>query len=189
MKDWVELHETNGSSPLEELDARQHSGEGDNTSWGSDRDPTEQPQLPSRPMRERQKLCVKLQACGMTNNQIAKTLGYTPTRVSVILNDPRAQLVRDEMAERVADSLDDVATRLQFYANEALTEVVTLMRDSSSDVVRQRSAFDLLDRAGYNKVEKHLTATTNISDEKVTQLMGTLKESREIFDADYTVED
>jgi len=196
MKDWVEMYEESATSNgTDELHAGQHPGKGDSAGVSPPNDPGEKkptnglkPWSPKR-LRQRHKLAIRLEACGMTNNQIAEHLGYTPSRISIILNDPRADEIRAGMSSLVADNLDDIALRLQHYAGEALTEVVDIMRESTSDTVRQRSAFDILDRAGYNKIEKHISATTNISDKQVAQLLGTLEETKQVFDADYTVED
>lgn len=195
MKNWVEMHE---QEEIEESHARRR-GNDNSVGEGSPSDPGELPSNGNglRPLkywepkelRERHRIAIRLHACGMTNNRIAETLGYTPSRISIILNDPRAEAVRMEMSSLVTDNLDNIGLRLQFYAGEALTEVVDLMRGADSEGVRQKSAFDILDRAGYNKIEKHISATTNIPEDKVAQLLGTLEETKKIFNADYTIED
>lgn len=190
MDGWADSTEqVNGGQP----------GKNGESSRGSVSGPTEQPLTNGnlRPrkywepkkLRERHKIAIRLQSCGMTNRQIAESLGYTESRVCIILRDPRAEVFRAEASGLIADGLDDITLRLKHYAGEALSHVVELMRTSGSDTVSQRSAFDILDRAGYNKVDKAIVATHNISDEKVAQLMGALEETQKVIDADYTVED
>lgn len=145
----------------------------------------EKPWQPAR-FKERHRLVCKLQAVGLKNNEIADITGYTESRVSIILNDPRAPAIINEMAGIVAGNLDDVALKLKLLANEALDTVTDLMRDGEKEEIRQRSAFSILDRAGYSKIEKKLQITAAISNEAAELLVQAASDGN-VIDADYTI--
>lgn len=128
---------------------------------------------------QRHKLAVLMQAAGLKNWEIAEELGFSESRVSVILNDPRARAVLEQYSREVVDSLTDVRLRLKYYANEALTEVVEEMRHSDDPRVRQRAAFGILDRAGYSKIEKRFVATAQVDPDAARLMADALHESRD----------
>lgn len=133
-------------------------------------------------------VCI-MKASGLKNNEIAEMMGYDQSTVSIILNDPRAEAYLEEAATTVVDSMADVGIRLKAYAHEALTEVVDLMRNSTKDDTRQRSAFSILDRAGYGRIEKSVRIQAEITEKAARVLMGAAEEAdAEAIEADYSIE-
>lgn len=134
-------------------------------------------------------LVAKLNAAGLTNKEIAAITRYTPEHVSHTINDPRVQEIIAETRYAMTDRVDDVALRLQALASEALDKVVEQMRGSEDENIIQRSAFSILDRAGFGKVEKRIEATAHISVDAAEKLLLASQDARHIVDADYTIED
>jgi transcriptional regulator len=130
----------------------------------------------------------KLCAAGMKNSEIAEMMGYTEARVSVIRNDPRAQEIIRETRRHITDKIDDVALRLEQLSGEALDKVVDIMRYSADENAAQRSAFSILYRAGYGKIDKRIEAHGAISPEAAEKLFLASESARNIVDADYTIE-
>lgn len=97
----------------------------------------------------RHRIVVALHLGGDKNKEIAEKLGLSESRVSIILNDPRAAHEIMRMSAMVADRTVDTALRIKLYANEALDEIVEELRTSRSEKIRQNAAFGLLDRAGF----------------------------------------
>lgn len=128
---------------------------------------------------QRHKLAVLMHASGMRNKEVAEALGYTQSRVSVILNDPRARAVLETHAQELADSLQDVRLRLKYYANEALDEIIDEVRHAEDARVRQRAAFGILDRAGYSKIEKKFVASAQVDADAARVMADALHESKE----------
>jgi hypothetical protein len=127
-----------------------------------------------------------LYASGMRVSEIAEQLGYHPNRVSLILSDPRAAERIAHYRERVVESMADVGLKLKALALEALDTAAYWMRsrDPKLAPVSARSAFGILDRAGFSKVEKHLVASVDIPPERLNrleELARAAKEAREQF--------
>lgn len=113
----------------------------------------------------RHNLVVQLHALGFPNKEIAEITNYTESRVSQIINDPRAKLVVQETLETISGNITDLHTRLKVHAVEALDEIVTELRHSRDERIRQKAAFGLLDRAGYTPVHKQIVVGGSIGDE------------------------
>lgn len=94
-----------------------------------------------------------MKAAGYTNNKIAETIHYDPSRVSVVVNHPDAQYLLSHLVSYQAERLLDVNARIQAHAGEALDTALMLMRTGKEEV-RERVSFKLLDRAGYGAVQK-----------------------------------
>lgn len=135
----------------------------------------------------RHQLICKLHACGLRNKEIAQALGLTESRVSIILNDPRAAEYIRQMVEEVGDKYLDMHASFRALAPKALKVVTAIMDDDEAPAgVRSRNAFELLDRAGYGAVEKHShTVGFELSDKQVAQLASA---RRELPESDFTYE-
>ena len=131
-------------------------------------------------------------AAGLKNIEICRILRLSESRVSTIINDPRAPEYIEQFCSRTADGMRDVFERIRLYANEALTLVMEQMRDEGEDPnLRQRAAFSVLDRGGYSKIEKKLVAHAEVSEKAADRIAGALVEARRIgetIEAEYTVE-
>lgn len=102
----------------------------------------------------RHRNCVHLEMAGYKNHEIAEILKWKAQKVSITLNDDRAELDRIEMAGMVAEKMVDVHVSLNLLSHEALKEAAEIMRYSENDGVKLKAAFGILDRAGYSTVHK-----------------------------------
>ncbi len=100
------------------------------------------------------KTVLALIATGLTNQEIAETVDLGRERVSTIRNHPDAQgLLAKLTSDHINSLTEDVGQCISAAAKEAFLVNMELMRESKSDIVRQRSAFDILDRAGFKPKE------------------------------------
>lgn len=137
---------------------------------------------------QRHRLVCSLHATGMTNREIAEALRYDESRVSVILNDPRAERYIQEAARAVESSITDVQMRLKLLAHEAVDELEHELRAVPDVKVRQRAAFGVLDRAGYGKMETQVRVSGELPDKAVKELSDALGEN-EVIEAEYEFEE
>lgn len=137
----------------------------------------------------RHRLVVLMSAAGWKNKDIAQHMGFSQSRVSVILNDPRARGVLREESKKVAEGLDDVRRRLEILSREAVDELEDELHEVEDPRVRQRAAFGILDRAGYGKTEKKEVRHGTLDEEDSSQIAQALRESSsgETVDADYEI--
>jgi len=121
---------------------------------------------------------ILLDIAGAKGKEIARAIGLTEARVSLIRNSPlyqrqleieRAKLeqkVLEKQSTKVVEG-DPVTQRLKELALDAVNTYEELLRNSDSDFVRKSSADAILDRAGY----KAKTESTKVSIE-VTERMA-----------------
>jgi hypothetical protein len=139
----------------------------------------------------RHDLVVRLHLAGIRNKDIPRWMeqagaeSFCESRISVILNDPRAQQLKEHFARTAIDRMENVQERLEAVANEALTEVIELMRRAEDASVRQRSAFSILDRAGYSKIERKTVANFDVTEKLLDRMERAAKEGRSLSDLDY----
>lgn len=127
-----------------------------------------------------------MEAAGFSSSEIAEILGMTAARVSVILNDPRADMDRKEFASGVIERMQDVQLKIALHADEALDEILDEMRNVEDPRVRQKAAFGILDRAGYTPVQKSIQAKAELPTEMLHRMSGVLSEMQAI-DAEYQI--
>jgi predicted transcriptional regulator len=121
---------------------------------------------------------VALAACGLKNKEIAEKLGVSESHVSVILNHPETQDLKNQLTTDYVVALTrNTRTRIEAAANEAIDKVVALMRHGKSEQVQQRSAFDILDRAGFKPREVHVNTNINLNREDAQMLTDALHET------------
>ncbi|MCP1391888.1 MAG: hypothetical protein J5I35_03955, partial [Methanothrix harundinacea] len=132
------------------------------------------------------RMIVALRMAGMKNKEIAERMGLGAPRVSIILNDPRAQAEIQRMAPVVANSTLDAHVRLQLLSSEALDEISAELRESPDEKIRQKAAFGILDRAGYGPQSTRVVKPAPF-DSKVEDRLLRALESPEPIDADYEI--
>jgi len=130
-------------------------------------------------------VCV-LKANGYTNKEICEHLGYDESRVSVILNDPRAAEVLADAERRFASNMSEIGEKIKLLAASALEETEDIMLNGQKENVRLTAALGILDRAGYGKVTKSIALEARITESAARALMGV--EIEEIPEADYSIE-
>jgi hypothetical protein len=128
----------------------------------------------------RHKTVLALYAAGVKPGEIADALQMSGSRVSVIINDPRAdELIKQLSAELVQDITTETREVIQAHALEAANTVIGLMQNASSERVRQTSAFDILDRAGFKAKDVSVRASVNLDREDAERIRDAIYESRQ----------
>ena len=124
----------------------------------------------------RHRYCIALEMAGLKNSEIAIMMGWSESKVSITLCDNRAAAERTQFAGRVAEKITDVHMKLELLSSEALDEAVDIMRNSTQGGLRLKSAFGILDRAGYTSTPREVAAATSIPSETLDQMGEVLKE-------------
>lgn len=153
--------------------------------WGRLRKPITavQAQTPKR-VRARHRLIVMLHEAGWRNKDIARTLGYTESRVSIILGSRHPGLleVREKFASEVADNIRDVHTRFRLYANEMVNIMVTHARQTADPALSRLAARDMLHMAGFTPVKKEFLVSAQLPVEELQKVLGKLGEANEVLE-------
>ena len=112
---------------------------------------------------EQHKWIVGALASGFTQAEVAKMFDVSPSHVGQVATwrHPELDAVRISTQRRIADSVEDLTTRIAATAGEALSRTVEIMR--GTDVANARlAAKDILDRAGYAPVKKTAAVTATV---------------------------
>ena len=143
--------------------------------------PAKQLYSPER-VRPRHRIAVMLHESGWQTKDIANALGYTVSRVSIILNShhPDLQSLREGFAAQVADNVLDVQSRLKMYANEMLTVLVSHARQTAKPELSRLAARDILHMAGFTPVKKVFQANTNVPFDRLQEIAGRITEANEV---------
>lgn len=136
---------------------------------------------PDPKVRERHKMIVMLSIAGWKNDEIAKELGYSTTRVSVILRSTNPELValRDQAAERIMENVIDVGSKIQLSAHSAFQVMFDLLK-SSDEATKRLAAKDLLDRAGFAPIRKNINLDAKVPAEDLAGLLPKIVEANEV---------
>jgi len=127
----------------------------------------------------RHKHIIALHAAGMRNKDIAKLMGYEPSTVSIILNDPRAAKLTARMAEEFIEELTTTTQdRIAASALEAFETMLQLLRNGENDRVKFTAAKDLLDRAGFKPSEQTVQTKITVTRGDLARLITALEESK-----------
>lgn len=134
-------------------------------------------------VRPRHRIAVMLHETGWTGKQIAAALGYTESRVSVILNSrhPKLQELRTKFASQVADNAIDTQSKMKLYANEMLDILVSHARNIKEQPALSRlAARDILHMAGFTPVKKVFEARTTVPFDELKGVVGQLQDANEV---------
>lgn len=96
-----------------------------------------------------------LVAAGLTPSQLADAYGFSKGQITRIINSPMFKLEMsriEEKAEEIACDIREDIKKLAVRAVEVLDD--QLNKVGIPENVKQRAAFDVLDRAGYGAKEK-----------------------------------
>lgn len=137
----------------------------------------------------RHRTCVALEMSGLKNCEIAKVIGWSEAKVSVTLNDSRAEIDRTDFAGLVADKVTDVRMKLDLISHEAVQEAVEIMRDSPKDDIRLRAAFGLLDRAGYSGMKINVNIKPDQVPTEIVDVMSEVMDEMRNHSHTYTTPD
>lgn len=137
---------------------------------------------------------VLLRAAGMRQTKIVAFLNETQgtnlsdSSVSQIVNHPDAQTLLTKLVSYAADEVVDIQTRIKAYAGEGIDEAVRIMRVTNDQRLAAKIAFEFLDRAGYNTVQKTESKITVVASAKgVANLSAALRETQQEVEGDYVV--
>jgi hypothetical protein len=122
----------------------------------------------------------------MLNDMLGTNL--SDSSVSQIVNHPDAQTLLTKLVSYAADEVVDIQTRIKAYAGEGIDEAVRIMRTTNDQRLSAKIAFEFLDRAGYNTVQKTESKVTVVASAKgVANLAAALRETQVEVEGSYVV--
>lgn len=137
---------------------------------------------------------VLLRASGMRQRKIVEFMNETQgtslsdSSVSQICNHPDAQTLLTKLISYAADQVVDIQARIQAYAGEGVDEAVRIMRVTNDQRLAAKIAFEFLDRAGYNTVQKSESKVTVVAPAKGLENLATaLRETQVEVEGSYVV--
>lgn len=119
---------------------------------------------------------------GATYIEIADQMGIHKQTVMLIATSP---LFREELAKLEAQLDYNIVQRADGLANEALDVIKTAMRSSRSEFLRVKSAREILDTAGYSKIDRKIVGI--VTGEDVIRELN--KKRREAYQQAQVVDD
>ena len=100
--------------------------------------------------------------------EIAKQLGCSPAKVNRSMN---------QMVERFSNEMglghlsrDEIKSRIYGFAPKAANQIQKLALGSKKDEVKLKASADMLDRAGFNPVQKHQQICENCEYWRIQQM-------------------
>ena len=150
--------------------------------------------LQPKHISSRHRAIMRCQIAGHTISEIAEMMGMTVPRVSLIVNSPLYKEEKLKMEEEVKQEFvktegskvqsDLIRVRLKEEALASLDTLIRLRDDAGSERVRQLSAIEILDRAGYKSSDKFEgEVVIDASDGLIDAITQAMKEMREKKDA------
>lgn len=137
---------------------------------------------------------VLLRATGMRQRRIVEFLNETQgtnlsdSSVSQICNHPDAQTLLTKLISYAADEVIDISARIKGYAAEGIDEAARIMRTTNDQRLSAKIAFEFLDRAGYNTVQKSESKVTVVAPQKgIDNLAAALRETQVEVEGNYVV--
>jgi hypothetical protein len=138
---------------------------------------------PLKTVRPRHRMAVALHMGGYDNVQIAAHLGYTPQRISAIINSkhPGIAACKAEFASKVALATGDVVLRFHSEANKCLDKLIQIRDRDDAPISEQRqSALAILDRAGYTPIKKQINIDSQIPFQELRGVVDRLDSANEV---------
>lgn len=160
--------------------------------------PRSRPLLPHEPdlLNERHCQAIMMRCMGMKQKDIAASLSYTDSTVSIVLNHPDATFIIDQLQGFSAVPVLDIDARLKRLTPKALDAIEAVFDDEIEDdpkavnarVQRARMGFALLEHNGHGKkTEVKHDHQHSIAPASAALISRALRESREIESAEYSV--
>lgn len=134
-------------------------------------------------VRPKHKMMVSMHMAGWSNEEIARELGYKPSRVATILQSPHPDLLkhREDVNDAVSRKVGDLVMRFRMESSKSLDTLIEIrdkMDAPSSE--RRLSALAILDRAGYTPVKKQINLDANVPINELRQIVGQLDAANEV---------
>lgn len=155
--------------------------------------------LPHEPatLNERHLQAIMMRCMGMRQKDIAISLGFTDSRVSIMLNHPDATYIIDKIQGLTALSVTNIEERLERLTPKAVDAIEAVFDSDDEDpkavnsrIAKARLGFSLLEHRGHG-VKKPLEVKHEHAfriDAGAASLLGrALRESNSIGDATYSV--
>lgn len=139
--------------------------------------------VPLKRVRPRHRMIVQMHLAGWKDVEIARELGYTPTRVAVILksDNPELKKVREETGELVARHMGDLVLRFRAESSKSLDTLVAIRdKEDAPSSERRLSALAILDRAGYAPVRKQINLEANVPLQELNGVLGQIEGANEV---------
>ena len=144
-------------------------------------------------LRARHRIAVTLSENGWRNKDIAKALGYTESRISIILRsgNEKLKVFRNEIAQRVADNMTDVSSRITLYANEMLTRLVDHARQDERPELSRLASRDILHMAGFTPIKKQFNLNATVPVDQLDKVLPEIHKANEaaLHAAAYVIKD
>lgn len=129
-------------------------------------------------------MCMDL--AGKGTGDIARELGMTDSRISIIKHSPlyldriavEREKLKDLYRDKQTDKLmtgDPVEQALKGAALDAARKKIELMHDGKSEFVQLAASGDILDRAGYKAHQEKTTSTIEITEKMADRFENALK--------------
>ncbi len=117
-------------------------------------------------IRPRHREMARMLALGMTQADVARYLGITQARLSIIVNSPLFKLELAKLEQKREESVADIKDTLLELAPSAVDTLAKTMYTSPSERLRLDAAKDILDRAGVEK-KTSVTVTHDVKEHPV----------------------
>lgn len=144
-----------------------------------------EPAQPLTFMWERHREIARRLVAGDRQIDIARSMGMTEGRLSIIVNSPLFMLYLQELSAKADDQAADIQGRLSKLAVSSMTVLENAihgtgdMKEGVSPGLKTRIAQDVLDRAGYGAVQKTASLTAVLTAEDIEKLKK--RRNRETF--------
>lgn len=121
-------------------------------------------QAPLR-LRPKHRHCIMLHELGYKGSEIARMVGYSEPRVSVILNwqGPEVDKYRQEARDQVQARTLEVGDRINVSAHEMLDVMMHHARNLKDASNSRLAARDILHMAGFSPVKKTASINANVN--------------------------
>ncbi len=143
-------------------------------------------------MNSKIKLMIAMDIAGYTGNSIAREVGLTPSRVSIIRNSPlfiqerdaQRGLLEKKFIDKKSSQIamgDPVKARFKDLAKEAVEKYAGLLNGAKSEFVQKATADAILDRAGYRAKTDQTTVSVEVTErmsQRFEKVLGQAVESR-----------
>lgn len=158
---------------------------------------TQQPAL--KTLRDSHHRLARLLASGHKDVDAALVTGYSPSRISILKQDPAFKDLMEHYRQTVTDAFSDTITRMKLVTDDALGlihERIVEEPDSLSTAALTEIVTKIGDRAGFSPVSKSVNLNQPIDPSAIAAMKAKVKErqngqvkqiSQEALDGEYQV--
>lgn len=115
-----------------------------------------------RVIQDRHREIARRLVAGQTHTQIGQDMGLAHCTISNIVNSPLIRAMINELHDERDKEATNISKRIRLLAQEAMTQYETILVDeATSKNLKVKIASDVLDRAGYQPVNVHVSEHIN----------------------------